>query len=496
MSGQTPKSDPSMLSLFSGPIVCDQEIRTLSTLGIRASGEELSLLDDRNRIGLDHLGNIRLSTLLGFIPKALNLKDLNLPDPTGQERRVFRCVEATSKDDPRHGTKESESEIACFLVLHPREGGWHRFVRSKSGQTELIAPMQSCQLNNWRRTRAQITDAMEQQVFERISQEIPYFSGFTFENGRITGATISFPEGKEDRLFLLAELPHLVSMEIYDGLAVGAPFDAFPMLESLHFSLGVISEDVLKHVGQMPNLKSLSFYTAHVDCRGMKYLSGLKSLNYFHFWKGDAGNFADNFDDSCMGVFSTLPNLESLNLHALPLTEVGIRLLPVSERLLLVSFRDDAPIPAVLNYAKSNPQAEIEISSCRIRIADGGVCLPSSVTDEDLELLTTIEGLRELSLGNIEAEKITDQGLAYLSPLKLTAFRLNHNKNITDEGIESLAKIQSLEDLNLWCCEHVTNQCIPDLAELPNLKRLNIGGTKIDLKLLREIIPNCEVSCN
>jgi hypothetical protein len=215
----------------------------------------------------------------------------------------------------------------------------------------------------------------------------------------------------------------------------------------------------------------------------------MQSLNQFHFQRGKALNF----EDSCVEVFSTLPNLESLDLHALTLTEIGIRLLPVSERLAKVSFSDDAPIPAVLNYAKSNPQAEIDTSSGRIRIADGLLNLRSLVTDEDLELLATDDGVRDLDLGGVSSKNITDKGLAYLSKLKLKSFGMRHNQKITDIGIGSLAEIQSLQELNFWRCKNLTNQCIPDLEKLPNLKRINIGGTKIDPKVLREIMPNCDV---
>ena len=481
-----------MLDLYSGPIVRDKEGKSTFTLSIRQYADRLSLLDDGNHFTLDLLGNIQLRTLLGFLPDTLNLIDLNLPDATGQERRVFRCALETRADDRLGSVQESKSDTDRFLVLHPREGGWHRFIRMKSGQVELIAPLHSGQLENWLHTSSQITDATERQVFDKISLEIPYFSGFSFEDGRITGVTISIPEipeGKENLLEIIARLPHLTTLEIDGDLADGSPLVQFESLEFLSLARGRITEDVLRHVRQLPKLKGLSFSTDHLDCIALKHLSGMQSLNHFQFQRGKALNF----DDSCVGVFSTLPNLKGLDLHAMPLTEVGIRLLPVSERLVQVSFAHDAPIPAVLNYAKSNPQAEIDFSYDRIRIGDGVVCLPSSVTDEDLEFLANIEGLRELSLGGVSAENITDKGLSYLSQLKLTSFHLNHNKNITDTGIGSLAEIHSLQELSFWYCKNLTNQCIPDLEKLPNLKRINIGGTQIDPRVLRESIPNCDV---
>ena len=490
LAKQSPESSKFEMRLHSNLFIGNED--RFNFIRVVGRNNELMFEHDRNYFDVDQLGNICSTTAMGFFPQKLTLTDLHVPDPTGQERHVFKCdLTIAPPFDKLRDDREATSADSQYLILNPREGGWHRLILKKSGQIDRILPMYSDRFKSWLRIESQITDATEKQVFERLSQEIPYFDGFSFENERVVKVVISIPNGKEELLSHLAELPHLTTLEIGGDLTVGAQLEDLVQLEKLHFSHGRITEDVLLHAGHLSNLRSLSFYSVRLDCRGLKHLSGLRALTRFAFWEGERGNFAENFDNSCVAIFSMLPDIEYLNLHALPLTESGIKLLPVSARLAEVSFHESVPLPAVLNFSQLNPKARVEMGSNRWRLADGELRLPGSVTDEDLEALKNVEGLRLLTLGF--AELITDQGLAHLTSLKLKEFDLTHNRNVTDVGVTSIASIDTLESLNFWYCERLTNSAIAALKRLPNLRKINIFGTKIDPNVLQAAIPNCEI---
>ncbi len=60
-----------------------------------------------------------------------------------------------------------------------------------------------------------------------------------------------------------------------------------------------------------------------------------------------------------------------------------------------------------------------------------------------------------------------------------------------------LANFKKLEELNLWNATRVTDDLIPVLAALPNLKWVDLTGTKVSdagRAKLRETNPNCRIS--
>ncbi len=97
------------------------------------------------------------------------------------------------------------------------------------------------------------------------------------------------------------------------------------------------------------------------------------------------------------------------------------------------------------------------------------------VTDEDLELLSTIYNLEELVVGESE---ITDDGLAQLGSLRsLRTINLGSSK-ITDEGLRELVAFDQLETLRIGSSE-ITGQGFESIADLPNLRFLIITDAPV-----------------
>jgi hypothetical protein len=481
-----PPSNPGRLSLHSDLFVGRGGSLSLITLG--GVTDYLLFELDPNRFQLNRLGDIYVSTAMASLPWKCSLGELHVPDPAKQGRRLFRC------DLTRHGEGSARDNTVfeeAFLVLHPCEGGWHRLILKKDGAVQRVLPMHSQSLYSWLAIRSQLTDAAELQVFDRISKRMPYFSGLTVTDDRVRGARLSSPSGKEAVVEDLAEFSQLTSLEIDGTLADGAPLERCVKLERIFFRGGRVSEDILRRVGRLPRLKSLFFYNTRVDCRGLAHLSGLRKLTHFGYWKGDAGEYAENYDDACVTVFAKLPELQWLELNALPLTDAAVDLLPMTERLTDVSFGRTVSLRAALAYGQAAPATNVELEGGRWRLADGEIWLPRSVTNDDLAAVGRVTNLHSLSMN--DADAVTDEGLAHLQSLPLKHLSIMNAHHVTDAGLAHIATIKTLESLNLYCSSPFTTGAIADLKRLPNLKKITLHGTQIDRRAFQAAMPGCEI---
>ena len=75
------------------------------------------------------------------------------------------------------------------------------------------------------------------------------------------------------------------------------------------------------------------------------------------------------------------------------------------------------------------------------------------------------------------AKSITDQGLQALSSLEsLQSLNLRGCYNITDQGLQALSSLASLQSLNLQRCRKITDQGLQALSSLANLQNLDLGS--------------------
>ena len=449
---------------------------------IRISGQESNyrFLHDRNHPGFNHFGDVTFSTLIGFTAPQFELRELSdLKDSAGQQRRIFKCQ---GQFDPRELT----------LVLHPLAGGRHRLLVKEDGQLRRILPMYSTRLRLWLQNHLEIQQASqtEQTVFDAVSREIPFFSGFRMQGNRITAAGLSLDDSNEHVLAHLADLPHLQALELSQCDIKGTHLSKLQTLRTLHVGHGKVSEETLKHIGHLKGLERLSFYTVPMNSEWLQHLASLHNLRSFSITNGDPGELMDRVNDEDVKVFSEWPNLEHLQLHGIPLTESSIRHLRVSSNLKRVNVAQ-GPFAAALNYAQSIPAAVVEIGNGSINLSDGSLVLPNSVSDDDMRQVAMVMGLRLLDFNG--PQHITDAGLAHLAETRLIELRIRHARRITDAGIAHIGKTQTLETLNLWYCRQLTTESVHHLKQLPKLMKINVTGTEINHAALKAEIPNCEI---
>ena len=70
----------------------------------------------------------------------------------------------------------------------------------------------------------------------------------------------------------------------------------------------------------------------------------------------------------------------------------------------------------------------------------------------------------------------TDVATSHLAGLKNLKRYYAGATQITDASLEMLCRIKSLEEIELWECQKVTDEGISHLATLPKLRKLEVSG--------------------
>lgn len=107
----------------------------------------------------------------------------------------------------------------------------------------------------------------------------------------------------------------------------------------------------------------------------------------------------------------------------------------------------------------------LNLRSCR-QISDQGIASLCGLNGSELNSsFPASQSLLSLSLQ--DCQKLTDESLRYIAQglPKLRGINLSFCVSITDTGLKSLAKMASLEDLNLRSCDNVSDIGIGFLAE-------------------------------
>lgn len=105
------------------------------------------------------------------------------------------------------------------------------------------------------------------------------------------------------------------------------------------------------------------------------------------------------------------------------------------------------------------------------------------VDDRCLPFLAKMKSLRDLCLTN---NKITDDGVQHLLPLKLNTLRLSET-DITDAALPTIAKMDSLEVLSLTE-NQLTDLSIPSILQLKKLRMLQIDRNPISAEAIGELV--------
>jgi hypothetical protein len=162
-----------------------------------------------------------------------------------------------------------------------------------------------------------------------------------------------------------------------------------------------------------------------------------------------------------------------------------IILSPIILSLLALPGCTPPPAPKVTEPSLAEQIATVRTSSTDIILIES-----TPVSDEDLELLEEIPGLRVLQFDHAD-NALTDAGMAKLAEMTQIQHLRIRGGNIGDEGLKTLSTMPNLRMLNLPQGKF-TDAGLAQLKQLPRLDSLRIGSPKVTdagIAVLREF-PN------
>lgn len=117
----------------------------------------------------------------------------------------------------------------------------------------------------------------------------------------------------------------------------------------------------------------------------------------------------------------------------------------------------------------------------------------SAIPDSGLNYLSCLQNLKSL---DVSYSKILGTNFKALRGLPHFE-QLNAIMCMSDEGLEQLAQLKSLTKLDISDSQHVTDQGLRNLGNMPQLKSLNITNCTTNQALVSELktkLPNCEIT--
>ena len=147
-------------------------------------------------------------------------------------------------------------------------------------------------------------------------------------------------------------------------------------------------------------------------------------------------------------------------------------------------------LPAILYTRPRNDPAadwrEVEQGPGIFRLGEdeeAGVRLRNIGDSELAQFINEVSELDTLVMLNLsENRSITDSGLAKLAQLKQLKYLNLSSCSITNTGLQALRELIHLVQLDLSYCNRITDQGMKALKNLPNLTALNLqGSTKVTM---------------
>jgi Leucine-rich repeat (LRR) protein len=205
----------------------------------------------------------------------------------------------------------------------------------------------------------------------------------------------------------LAGIAGLTSLQMEDTPFTGEGLKhlrGLPRLSTLILRGQTLPAASLASLAAMPNLRTLSLYECSVDDRGLNHLRSLENLQSLIVVRSE-------ITDAGVVVLAGLPNLRSLNLERSKITGTGFRQFPMNRNVTYLSVSESPITDEGMQYIAA---AFPNVQSLHLNgsaVTDSGLkhvsrlvalnylnIAGTSVTAKGLGSLTTLRGLRTLSL--------------------------------------------------------------------------------------------------
>jgi hypothetical protein len=233
---------------------------------------------------------------------------------------------------------------------------------------------------------------------------------------------------------------------------------ALPGQPITYVSLGLtkVTDDDLKVLAGLPQLKELHLNATSISDTGLKALAPLKQLQVLNV-------MGTRISDAGLEEVSRFTSLRELWLSSTDVTDAGLKHLaglPNLDRVDLYSSK--VGNAGLKELAKLTKLKSLDLSKSRV----------TGVGVKELAALAELETL------NLSELPLTDEGVKHLAGLKKLRFLTLYRTQVGDAGLKDLGKIESLIHLNLENTK-VSDAGLKDLAKIDSLRSLSLDNTKV-----------------
>lgn len=294
------------------------------------------------------------------------------------------------------------------------------------------------------------------------------------------------PDGLTDAgMAYVAELPSLKGLyfECKDSRVTDAGLQHLSRLnsiEELYLKGERMGDAGLAYLRDLPRLKYLCLYGSNFTDKGMVHVKQMPSLRILSFHESLC-----RITDAGLAQISQMPNLESLCLHGMRgITDAGAAHLAKMRSLRKLNIGSSQVTDRGLAYlAQIKTLEQIELPQDQ-----------KGITDAGLVYIGELPNLKALHISRIHfndpkmnKEYYTDKGIEALTKCRDLEELSIGSPGITDAGMDQVAKLTNLRNLNLFGCDNVTDKGLARLAELKSLTNLYIAHADITISGLNRL---------
>jgi hypothetical protein len=244
---------------------------------------------------------------------------------------------------------------------------------------------------------------------------------------------------------------------------------------------GPFTNKGLAHLGGLEGIFGLGFFwhARSFTGAGLAPLAMLPNLAYL-------GCQDDRCDDAAMRSIATFPRLRMLMAQGAVATDAGFAALSGSRTLEFLWGRDCpnltgrgfaamSRMPALRGLGVSCKQVDDAALATLPEFPALTQFMPMDVTDEGFRHVGACRGLTDLWC--MYCRETGDRATEHIAGLGLQSYYAGKTL-ITDRSCEILARMTTLERVELQETAGVTNAGIAALATLPRLRKFSIGGAR------------------
>ena len=247
-------------------------------------------------------------------------------------------------------------------------------------------------------------------------------------------------------------------------------------VRSLNLRQSFVSDSDLDRVAQMHALEKLDLSLTRVTDLGLLRLKGLRNIREFNLY------YAELVTDEGLATMRDWQKIERINARGTKVTDNTLSILAGKKSIAALDI-------GFAEVTDSGLQHLASLSGLR-ELAFGG----NKLTEVGLQVLRTLPQLRVLDLSG---KQRTDSGLWFLGTTDVglepvatvTALEeLNlSGLTITGRGIEKLKTLANLARLDLHGCKRVGDEAVPFLAQLAALKWVDVQDTSMTANGIGEL---------